>query len=54
MQYCKSAFEFAETRVQDDRSVIGSDFCDFLSPVPAFRLIGAYDMARILERVAYR
>lgn len=29
LRYYKSACEFDETRVQDDYSVIGSEFCDF-------------------------
>ena len=32
MRFYKSACEFDETRVQDDHSIIGSEFCDFLSP----------------------
>jgi hypothetical protein len=29
MRYCKSACEFGETRVHDDYSVTGSEFCGF-------------------------
>ena len=39
MRFYKSACEFDETRVHDDYSVIGSEFCDFLSTVLTFRLI---------------
>ena len=42
MRYYKSACEFDETRVQDDYSVIGSEFCDFLSTLLTFRLINAF------------
>ena len=41
--YYKSACEFDETRVHDDYSVIGSEFCDFLSTVLTQRLIKAFD-----------
>ena len=54
MRYYKSACEFDETRVHYDYSVIGSEFCDFLSTVLTFRLIGAFDKAKILERVRYK
>ena len=54
MRYYKSACEFDETRVHDDYSVIGSEFCDFLSTVLTFRLIGAFDKAKILERMPYK
>ena len=54
MRYYKSACEFDETRVQDDYSVIGSEFCDFLSTVLTFYLIAAFDKAKILERMPYK
>lgn len=54
MRFYKSACEFDETRVQDDYSVLGSEFCDFLSAVLTFRLIKALDTAKILERMTYR
>ena len=54
MRYYKSACEFDETRVQDDYSVIGSEFCDFLSAVLTFRLISAFDKKEILERMTYK
>lgn len=53
MRYYKSACEFDETRVQDDYSVIGSEFCDFLATVLTFRLIKAFDKARLLEKMTY-
>ncbi|EFE91228.1 hypothetical protein GCWU000341_02336 [Oribacterium sp. oral taxon 078 str. F0262] len=54
MRYYKSACEFDETRVQDDYSVIGSEFCNFLSTLLTFRLIDAFDKAGLLEEYTYR
>lgn len=54
MRYYKSACEFDETRVQDDYSVIGSEFCDFLSTLLTFRLIKAFDQAELLEDRTYK
>lgn len=54
MRYYKSACEFDETRVQDDYSVIGSEFCDFLSTILTFRLIHAFDQTELLEEDTYR
>ncbi len=54
MRFYKSACEFDETRVQDDYSVIGSEFCDFLSTVLTFRLINALDKANLLEERTYK
>lgn len=54
MRFYKSACEFDETRVQDDYSVIGSEFCDFLSTVLTFRLINAFDRANLLEDRTYK
>lgn len=54
MRYYKSACEFDETRVQDDYSVIGSEFIDFLSEVLTFRLIKAFDKAKLLETYTYK
>jgi len=54
MRFYKSACEFDETRVQDDYSVIGSEFCDFLSTVLTFRLIKAFDKANLLESRTYK
>ena len=54
MRFYKSACEFDETRVQDDYSVIGSEFCDFLSTLLTFRLISAFDQARLLEARTYK
>ena len=54
MRYYKSACEFDETRVQDDYSVIGSEFCDFLSTVLTFRLIKTFDRYKLLEDCTYK
>lgn len=54
MRYYKSACEFDETRVQDDYSVIGSEFCTFLSTLLTFRLIKAFDQAELLEDRTYK
>ena len=54
MRFYKSACEFDETRVQDDYSVIGSEFCDFLSTLLTFRLIKVFDQAKLLEDRTYK
>ena len=51
MRYYKSACGFDEPRVHDDYSVIGSEFCDFLSTLLTFRLIKSFDKAKVLERM---
>lgn len=54
MRFYKSACEFDETRVHDDYSVIGSEFCNFLSSLLTFRLIKAFDQAKLLEDHTYK
>ena len=54
MRFYKSACEFDETRVQDDYSVIGSEFCDFLSTILTFRLMKRFDRANLLEERTYK
>lgn len=54
MRYYKHACEFDETRVQDDYSVIGSEFCNFLSTVLTFRIIKELDKADILKKMTYK
>lgn len=54
MRFYKSACEFDETRVQDDYSVIATEFCDFLSTVLTFRLINKFDEAKLLEEMPYK
>jgi hypothetical protein len=53
MRYYKNACGFDETRVQDDWSVIGSEFCDFLATVLTFRLLKAFDRAGLLKKETY-
>lgn len=54
MRFYKSACDFDETRVHDDYSVIGSEFCDFLSSVLTFRLIKVFDQTGLLEKYTYK
>lgn len=54
MRFYKSACEFDETHVQDDYSVMGSEFCDFRSTLLTFRLIKAFDDADLLENRTYK
>ena len=54
VRFYKSACEFDETRVHDDYSVIGSEFCDFLSTLLTFRLINAFDRINLLEHMTYK
>jgi len=54
VRFYKSACEFDETRVHDDYSVIGSEFCDFLSTLLTFRLIKAFDNSKLLEHMTYK
>ena len=53
MRYYKSACEFDETRVHNDYSVYGSEFCDFLSTVLTFRLIKEFDKAQLMKKFTY-
>jgi hypothetical protein len=54
VRFYKSACEFDETRVHDDYSVIGSEFCNFLSILLTFRLINAFDSIKLLEQKTYK
>jgi hypothetical protein len=54
VRFYKSACEFDETRVHDDYSVIGSEFCDFLSTLLTFRMIKAFDSVKLLEHMTYK
>ena len=40
--------------MQDDYSVIGSEFCDFLSTLLTFRLLKAFDIADLLGVRTYK
>lgn len=54
MRYYKNACQFDETRVHDDYSVIGSEFCDFLSTVLTFRLLKKFDKTELLKSYTYK
>ena len=54
MRYYKNACQFDETRVHDDHSVIGSEFCDFLSTVLTFRLLKKFDKTELLKSFTYK
>lgn len=54
MRFYKSACEFDETRVHDDYSVYASEFIDFLSTLLTFKLIKAFDKAKLLEKMTYK
>ena len=54
MRFYKSACEFDETRVHDDYSVIGTEFCDFLSTVLTFKLMNKFDSKKILNKLTYK
>ena len=53
MRYYKPACKFDETRVHDDYSVIGSEFCNFLATVLTFRLINTFDRVGLFEKMTY-
>ena len=53
MRYYKMTCGFDETRVQDDYSVIGSEFCNFLATILTYRLIHAFDQGKLLEERTY-
>ncbi|MCL1830847.1 MAG: transposase [Oscillospiraceae bacterium] len=54
VRFYKSACEFDETRVHDDYSVIGSEFCDFLSTLLTFRLLKEFDKPKLLHQMTYK
>lgn len=54
VRFYKSSCEFDETRVQDDYSVIATEFCNFLSTVLTFRLINKFDAVSLLEKMPYK
>lgn len=54
MRFYKSACQFDETRVHDDYSVMGTEFCDFLSSVLTYRLINAFDAKSLLDGFTYK
>lgn len=54
MRFYKSACEFDETRVHDDYSVYATEFIDFLSTLLTFKLIKAFDKAKLLDKMTYK
>ena len=54
MRYYKTACEFDDTRVHDDYSVIGSEFCDFLASLLTCRLINKFDSVHLLDKMTYK
>lgn len=50
LRCCKSACEADDMSMQDASCVTGREFCDFLFSVLAFRLIKAFDQAKLLTR----
>ena len=49
MRYYKHACDFDETRVHDDYSVLGSEFCDFLSSLLTYKLINYFDECELFN-----
>lgn len=49
----KAACGFDETRVHDDYSVMGSEFCDFLSTLLTFRRLKSFDKCKLLDSMTY-
>lgn len=49
MRCCKSACEADDMSMQDDCYAAGSEFCNFLASVLVFRLIKAFDDAKLLS-----
>lgn len=54
MRYYKDSLCFANTRVHNDFSVIGSEFINFLSTVITFRLLDLFDKKKLLDNMTYR
>ena len=54
MRYYKQACEFDETRVHDDYSVIGSEFCSFLSSVMTYKMLNKVEKTGILQTMTYK
>lgn len=54
MRYYKQACEFDETRVHDDYSVIGSEFCSFLATVMTYRLLAEFEKAGLFQKMTYK
>ena len=53
MRYYKSALDFDETRVQNDYSVLGTEFIDFLASVLTMKMINRFDELDLLVKMPY-
>lgn len=54
MRYYKQACELDETRVHSDYSVIGSEFCSFLSSVITYRLLNRFEKEELFDNLTYK
>ena len=54
MRYYKQACEFDETREHNDYSVIGSEFCSFLSSVMTYRFINRFEDVGLFKTHGYK
>lgn len=54
MRYYKTTCELNDTRVHDDYSVIGSEFCNFLATILTWRLIKSFDKEKLLDGMTYK
>ena len=54
MRYYKQACQFDETRVHKDYSVIGSEFCNFISTIITYRFIKKFDRTSLLLKMTYK
>ena len=54
MRYYKQTCEFDETRVHSDYSVIGSEFCCFLSTIITYRLLREFEKSELLKDMTYK
>ena len=52
-KYYKNTCDFDETRVHNDYSVIGSEFCNFLATIITFKLIKKFEQAGLLKCQTY-
>lgn len=54
MRFYKTACEFDDTCEHGDYSVIGSEFCDFLTSLLTCRLINKFDSVHLLYDMNYK
>ena len=54
VRFYKSACKFDETREHSDHSVIGSEFCDFLSTLLTFRLLKDFENTKLMDTMTYK